>query len=277
MFSMDSFVLVLKLGILPLGSYVKTLQNCCWRMSVLSLSSNFRDGLTDSNSSKGDTPVFVFKLLRIRSDFRHEKKIITEKYTKANFPINFISSVVKQFEKRTEEKKEEDDLIIPKDIFHDEIKPFVLAEIPFCQKNEEIANRFLKKFHDFTKGKFAIAIKWKTKKMKQLFSTKERNPYPTCKIFEGTCNDCGENYIGETLRNVKTRWKEHEDIRKDSEPARHLGENPSHSFTWKVLSYAPTKKYERKNLESSWIALRKPTLNEQVKFKVLTLFRNGVT
>ena len=39
-----------------------------------------------------------------------------------------------------------------------------------------------------------------------------------------------------------------------------------------------SKNYEgRRNLEASYIALLRPTLNEQKDFEILTLFRNGVT
>ena len=33
-------------------------------------------------------------------------------------------------------------------------------------------------------------------------------------VYEGKCN-CGENYIGETGRNVTIRWGEHSDIHKN--------------------------------------------------------------
>ena len=35
-------------------------------------------------------------------------------------------------------------------------------------------------------------------------------------IYEGVCS-CQESYIGETVRNVESRWQEHEDTQKDSE------------------------------------------------------------
>ena len=61
-------------------------------------------------------------------------------------------------------------------------------------------------------------MKW----VKQLFILKNKNPNPVNVIYQGICT-CGETYIGETERNATTtRWKEHDDIRKDSEPAKHL-------------------------------------------------------
>ena len=84
-------------------------------------------------------------------------------------------------------------------------------------------------------------------------------------------------YIGETIRNVEIRWAEHNDPRKKSEPARHLNKNIEHEFNWRVLMTASKYQQLRKNLEASWIALKKPTLNAQVESNTLHLFRNGVS
>ena len=52
---------------------------------------------------------------------------------------------------------------------------------------------------------------------------------------------------------------------------------PDHKFNWKILLRAPTNAKLRKILESSMVALKQPSLNEQLNFDKLTLFRNGVT
>ena len=96
------------------------------------------------------------------------------------------------------------------------------------------------------------------------------------RIYEGTCTS-KENYIGETKRNVEIRREEHSDINKISEPSRHLKSNPTLAFTWKVLMAAPINDRDRKNLEVSFIALSRPSLNEQIDPKKLLLFQNGVT
>ena len=48
-------------------------------------------------------------------------------------------------------------------------------------------------------------------------------------------------------------------------------------FQWKVLMSAPMNNRKRKILEAFFIAVKRPTLNEQKDSKKLTLFRNNVT
>ena len=50
-----------------------------------------------------------------------------------------------------------------------------------------------------------------------------------------------------------------------------------HAFTWKVLMAAPINDRVRENLEGSFIALSRPSLNERIDPKKLLLFRNCVT
>ena len=104
---------------------------------------------------------------------------------------------------------------------------------------------------------------------------KSRNPDPSCVISEGVCS-CQEPYIGETVKNVKTRWQEYEDTQQDLEPAKHLKNNPTHSFTWKVLLSVSSISCIRQNMEASLIALKGPSPNERAQFTKLQFFRNGV-
>ena len=119
----------------------------------------------------------------------------------------------------------------------------------------------MKKSDVFTDNKYDIRIKWITKKFKQLFKLKSSNLHPSCVIYEGVCS-CQESYIGETVRNVEIRWQEYEDTQKDSEPTKHLKNNPTHSFIWKVLLLASSIRRIRQNMEASMIALKRPSLNE---------------
>ena len=58
----------------------------------------------------------------------------------------------------------------------------------------------------------------------------------------------------------------------EQQPAKHLKNNPAHSFTWKVLLPASSIRRIRQNMEASIIALKRPSLNEQVQSKKLLLF-----
>ena len=57
-------------------------------------------------------------------------------------------------------------------------------------------------------------------------------------IYKGICL-CGELYVGEIIRNFKIRWDEHNNVNKNSEPAKHLARNIEHKFSQYVLTRAP--------------------------------------
>ena len=138
-------------------------------------------------------------------------------------------------------------------------KQVILIDVPYCEKNETFSKRFLKKFHEITNDLYEIKKKCYTKKMRNLFRLKSKNPHQACSMYEGVCT-CKENYIGETKRNVEIRWVKHSNINEISEPSRHLKSNPTYAFTWKVLMIAPINDRVRQNLEASFIALSRPSL-----------------
>ena len=210
----------------------------------------------------------------ISSYFKDEVELIRKKYVDAGFPARFVNSVIRNF-KSPNSNDEEDLLLIPTYFFEPPL-PFILIEVPYCPENERQSKHFIKKLKSFLDRDCSIVIKWTTRKIKTLFSLKSRNPYPSCKIYEGTCS-CGSLYIGETKRNTAVRWSEHNDPRGKSEPAKHLFNNPSHKFSWRVILSASQNSRIRKNLEASVVALKKPDLNNQTDSKKLTLFRYGVT
>ena len=110
-----------------------------------------------------------------------------------------------------------------------------------------------------------------------MFKLKRKNPHPSCVIYQGVCS-CLESYIGGTVRNVEIRWQEHEDTQEqDSEPAKHLKNNSTHSFTRKVLLPASSNRCIRQNMEALIIALKRPSLNKRAESKKLSVFWNGTT
>ena len=152
----------------------------------------------------------------------------------------------------------------------------VLFKLPYCPSNEHDVKMFIDRIESFTGGKVMLIVLWSTRNIKSLFPLKDKVAHRSCVIYEGQCS-CKLSYIGETKRNSEVRWREHENPAGKTEPAKHLMENASHKFTWKVLSDAPSHFRRRRILEAFFIAIRKPALNDQLEHHSLSLFRHGIT
>ena len=66
--------------------------------------------------------------------------------------------------------------------------------------------------------------------MKKLIKIKDKNLYQVYKMYYRECQHCGNNYIGETVRNTVTRWSEHNNPDHKSEPAEHIERNIDQVF-----------------------------------------------
>ena len=220
------------------------------------------------NAINGD----LHRSKKISSNLNQEIIAIRDKYKKADYPSRFTESVIREFLNPSLDK---DDFIIPPFLF-EELKPVILIELPFCDMNEVASKQFIKKLINFTNDEYCVRIKWLTRKTKSLFKVKDTTLHPSCKIYQGICS-CSNVYIGETIRNVEVRWNEHNDPRGKSEPSKHLTNNLEHKFQWSIICNAPINTRSRKNLEAFYIALQKPSLNEQLDNNQLNLFRNGIT
>ena len=112
---------------------------------------------------------------------------------KTDYPLRFNNSVVNEFQ--TGKECGDESFIIPTSLFQI-AKPLILVEISYCELNEIKSKIFLKKFHKFTNNSFRMAITWKTRNIRFLFSLKDKNDYKSCVIYKGDCS-CGSHYIGE--------------------------------------------------------------------------------
>ena len=74
-------------------------------------------------------------------------------------------------------------------------------------KMKLLLNSLSKRFQKFTNDKYDVRIKWLTGK-KTPFKLKDLCLHTACKIYKGVCI-WRETYIGKTIPNVETRWKEH--------------------------------------------------------------------
>ena len=87
-----------------------------------------------------------------------------------------------------------------------------------------------------------------------------------CKIYYGEREHCRDNYVGEAVRNTVTLWSEHNNPDHKSEPAEHFKRNIDHVFNGRFYeedSCILSQKHLRKNLQAIFIALYKPSLNDQ--------------
>ena len=92
-------------------------------------------------------------------------------------------------------------------------KKVILVEIPYCEKNETSSKSFLNKVDEIIDDSCEIKVKQITKKTKNLFRMKIKNPHPLCVIYKGVCT-CKEKYVDKTKRYVETIWEGNSDVNK---------------------------------------------------------------
>ena len=95
------------------------------------------------------------------------------------------------------------------------------------------------KLEFYTNGKVKFNITWATRKLESLFEIKNNVKHLSCIIYQGICS-CGQNYIGETIRNAVTRKDENEQSNGKPEPSKHLKNNPGHKSDWMILLRSPS-------------------------------------
>ena len=140
---------------------------------------------------------------------------------------------------------------------------------------------FISKLNYFTNEKYKFNVVWNTRKVQSLFLLNNKVAHYSCVIYRGDCS-CDQNYIGETVRDAKIQWNEHQDKNSKSASAKHLKENSTHKLTWTIVSKPPENFCKHRVLEAYFIKTICPTLNEQLDNEqldndVLTLFTNGIT
>ena len=181
---------------------------------------------------------YLHRSKRISTDFTKEKNIFKNKFKKVDFPTKFIDSVIKRFEYNERNKDQQDDFIIPPYLY-EEPKPRIMVEFPFCELNVKRISTFRKRFNYFTNDSYYFNVVWKTTKVKSFFPLKDKNLYPSCKVYYGLCS-YGEDYVGETKRNVSVSYDEHNKLSKKLKPVEHLEQKIGDHFTRRILCNAPS-------------------------------------
>ena len=95
----------------------------------------------------------------------------------------------------------------------------VIKWLLLSSKNEKYSAYFIGKLVSFTGGKVKFNAVWNTRKFSRYSHLKVQHLCDV--IYKGTCF-CGETSVGETIRNCKIRWDEHDDVNKNFEPVKHL-------------------------------------------------------
>lgn len=208
---------------------------------------------------------------KISSNFDAELDRIRRKFHDVGYPKRFVESVIRDFLRIDDNV---DDVIIPAWLFDDRVTKCI--RLPYCESNEDLSKSFLNRLDIFTEYKFKFVVIWETRKIRSLFSLKDRVSHKSCVIYEGICT-CGDKYIGETKRIAKMRFDEHDNPIKYSEPAKHLRQHPDHSFEWNIITSGPRAPLKRKILEAFYISKYKPNINDQLESQKLLLFRHGIT
>ena len=209
---------------------------------------------------------------KISTDLNTETNEIKEKYGKAGYPKRFVDSIIRNFNEKEHQQKEQNNEK------KDDSTPFVPIKIPYCEKNEKISSHFLTKLKEFTGKNFAFTIVWQTRKIKTLFSIKDKVKHKANVIYKGTSKTKPEvTYIGETVLIAESRWKQHENPNHNSAPSKFLRDNANDQFIWEVICTSTCNHTKRKIHEALFIKKLKPILNKQVEHKKLILFPNGVT
>ena len=69
-------------------------------------------------------------------------------------------------------------------------------------------------------------------KIKSLFKIKDKVKHLSCVIYKEICS-CGNNYVGETMRNATTRIDKHEKAYGKLGPSKHMKNKPGRKFKTK--------------------------------------------
>ena len=104
-----------------------------------------------------------------------------------------------------------------------------------------------------------------------LVHPKDRTPTEkkTGVVYDITCNDCGEHYIGKTARTLEKRLGEHQ---KQTTSA--IREHQSHEIDWEGVKILDKESVDvkRKIKEAIHIRRQRPTLNRDGGYDLAAIF-----
>ena len=153
------------------------------------------------------TQVFVKKSMypvhwSSKVPFRYKKNAINGELHRAKkISSNFQSEIARIKAKFLPRWLFDERKLIPKRLF--DKRKTIAINLPFSNKNEHFSKMFCEKLEFYTNGKVKFNIIWSTRKIKSLFKIKDNVKHLSCVVYHRICS-CGNNYIGETIRNIVT-------------------------------------------------------------------------
>ena len=188
-----------------------------------------------------------------------------------NFPQNVINRIFKEVEiEHSHTPRQETETVE-----NTNIKEFQLT-LPYAgKKGESIAGEVVKCFKKIDKVKARIS--YKAKRLISCFNLKDevQQKHQHNVVYEVTCPDCDDVYIGETGRRLQERLKDHCGRDKNSHVFRHSFDNKHGEITMenvKIINKNYNNYYKRKVSEAIFIKSKNPILNTQDTSVPLKLF-----
>ena len=129
---------------------------------------------------------------RITGNFYQEIESI-RRYLNAGYPRPFLTSTLRSFQNKS---LDDDDKLIPDYLFEERRKNHI--QIAHCANDDKICKKFIAKLNKFTNNNYLFSILWQTRKIKSLFSIKDKDIHRSNIVYEGKW-PCETNYIGESI------------------------------------------------------------------------------
>ena len=236
---------------------------------------------------KGLVGCLVIRALRVCSNWANVHKeinIIREKLVKNGFPIGMIEHEVKKIldkwnANRIGQKRQEEANM--------EKEKYIIVKIPYEGRSTVMFSRKTKDIleHAWVGSKIKMVL-LPINRLRSLVTNADnvKNGLKSDVIYNYTCQDCQETYIGETVRHADIRFAEHKSI------AWKTGKNLKLSIITAIKSHELRTKHTvklenfdiisrngtgrwigRKILESYWIKKKKPVMNNQQCFDLLII------
>jgi len=208
----------------------------------------------------------IWKICKEPEDRDLEFKKLKQTLIKNEYPEHIISKEIGKFIKNRTEKEKQPQQPIEQQATVEKQKKYIV--LPYSNnKVEAFAGRLTKLVNETFDVELRVAFK-APKEIGNMFpfkdNIKEKHAHSMV-VYQITCDDCEQKYIGKTKRILKYRLDEHNNPKKDSAIQTHRKEFPTHNidpYKIEIIDRADTNsKIELK--EELHIIAKKPQLNIQ--------------